>query len=96
MSGGKWNRSGRRSGGDRPVKILVPVGPPKNFIVKVQVSTDRKSILVYNEDRSINWQGEAEPSLLELMGDNAKGFFRASIGSDMKIAIDGPASWQDW
>lgn len=71
------------------------------MIVKVQMSlatTEKKpQVLVYNEDRSVTWQGDSTEDFVDLLDGETKGFFEAKIRTtDGFIEIDGPADWQDW
>jgi len=61
-------------------------------IVKVQVSLSttqdkQHMLLVYNIDKSIYYDGEADPEVLALMEDRAKVYFESNI-SGTNIALD--------
>ena len=81
------------------------------MIVKVQISlisSDGKTrILVYPKDRSMQYEGVADPSLLRVMGNRKKAFFfvhtKASEGGKfttvqegLELVIDKEAPWQEW
>lgn len=69
------------------------------MILKVQVSLFTtevsKQALVYNEDRSVHWHGDADDDLLRAMGGSAKDFFYGSF-EDGKVTLDRRAPWQGW
>ena len=70
------------------------------MIVKVQISLDtslpKKQVLVYNEDRSIEWHAEAPKEILEVMDSRPKAFFKAHLDKDKKIVIDEEVPEQTW
>ena len=69
------------------------------MIVKVQLSlasSDGKTdVLVYNQDRSIQYMGAAWPELVEMMGGEHRAFFNAGL-VDGDIVLNEPTDWQDW
>lgn len=87
----------------------------KMFIVKVQISIfttyagevaaeekAKRRILVYDEKRERMFEGEADPSAAEVLGDRLKVFFWAEDARDGKINLLGKinlieeAPWQAW
>lgn len=71
------------------------------MIVKVQLSLfdshGRSRVLIYDRARTIEWQGDATPELVRLMGGRQKAFFEASINHKTKqIEIVSEAGWQEW
>jgi hypothetical protein len=69
------------------------------MIVKVQVSmftsAEEQTVLVYNKDKSVMFQGEATPKVLKMMAGRFKAFFKARMRGK-EIDIIKPAKWQDW
>jgi hypothetical protein len=67
-------------------------------IVKVQVSltTNATVVLIYNEDRSVTYQGDVTPDILDVMGGEPKRYFFAVMNDDMTIGLEDPAPEQDW
>jgi len=53
------------------------------MIVKVQLSTYTelpvRQVLIYNKDRSVEWQGDITPEIERAMGDTNKAFFEAKM-----------------
>lgn len=74
------------------------------FIVKVQLSLNRspRTVLIYNEDRTVLYQGEASEDVVQLMGNYDKEFFFAELVPDPKsedaqlIKLHELAPRQDW
>jgi len=59
-------------------------------------------VLVYNEDQTVFWEGDAPERIIEMMKDSYnntrlhfKKFFHAHL-EDGKITLDEETSWQDW
>lgn len=56
------------------------------MIVKVQLSRagsgPRRMVLIYNQDRSVRFEGAAEPDLIAAMGGRDKAFFHATVDAD--------------
>lgn len=79
---------------------------PKKTIVKIQISqftgAGKTQMLVYNEDRSINYETDATESILTLMRGHPKLYFHAKKIPDPKkkgefsIEIEGYAPIQNW
>lgn len=66
------------------VKIQIPLYPPNSL-----------ETLVYNEDKSFQMNGDADPGLLELMNGRHKVFFNAEWnGKELKVGDEAP--WQEW
>lgn len=69
------------------------------LIVKVQLSlftNERvRQVVVYNEDRSIEFMFDAPKDVLKLMGERPKAFFYATL-NDGTLGLDEEAPWQDW
>lgn len=72
----------------------------KQKIVKVQLSlytsASRPQMLVYDEDREWEWEGEAGTDVLNLMDGQPKEYFYAHRDKEGRIVIDGLAPQQDW
>lgn len=70
------------------------------MIVKVQLSLattkGKRQVLVYNKKRTIEYEDDASPELINLLGDQPKAFFHAYVDEDNVIRIQKPAEWQDW
>ena len=75
------------------------------MIVKVQISQFNSqgitSMYIYNEDRSVEYEGEATEDILTIMNGSPKGFFKATLTKDKKgkgqrIKIIEKADWQNW
>lgn len=63
------------------------------MIVKVQISLESSDdlcrVLVYNQDRSVTFEGPATPKIIELMAQEPKKFFRAAIkGHDISLQAE--------
>jgi hypothetical protein len=69
-------------------------------IVKVQVSLftteSAQQVLVYNEDRSVMYQGDVTQDILDAMGGAPRRYFFAVINDDNTIGIEDPAPEQTW
>lgn len=70
------------------------------FIVKLQVSLYHsapgvRSLLVYNEDHSIYYEGEVTLEVLDKMKDQPKAYFWAWM-EGTKLALGEAAPPQDW
>lgn len=73
---------------------------PTKFIVKLQVSlaSNRpgpRSLLVYNEDHSIYYEGEVTLEVLDKLQDQPKGYFWAWM-EGTKLALGVAAPPQEW
>ena len=76
----------------------------KPFIVKVQLSLassdGSRTMLAYNEDRSLQFESEAHAETAQRMGDRVKAFFWADlvgkIKGQAKLVINEEAPEQDW
>lgn len=70
------------------------------MIVKVQVSlvstSGAQRVLIYNSDRSVEWEGALSPEVERLMDGRPKAFFHAHVGWDGKLSLDRGARWQQW
>jgi hypothetical protein len=70
-----------------------------SFIVKVQVSLDTnlpvQQVLVYNEDRSVLYQGDITPEIVQHMDGCFKAYFYAHIDGKL-IVLDRLAPVQEW
>lgn len=70
------------------------------MIVKVQLSiasTGPRQVLIYDQKRSIVWQGAADDYLLHLMADRPKAFFDAVVvPATAKILINHEVEAQAW
>ncbi len=78
-------------------------GPAGNseHIVKVQLGINvphgkQRQVLIYNEDKSLYYEGDIPPDVLELMGDQLKAFFHASLDEKGMVSLDRQAEWEDW
>jgi len=69
------------------------------MIVKVQISLshtkDFTQMLVYNEDKSILYEGDLTRRVEKLMGDSVKRFFYAKL-KGTEVVLDRKAPWQEW
>lgn len=90
--------------GSKKSKELIEQSRPA-MIVKVQLSLftghPHRRMIVYNEDQSVHWEGDATQEVVDVMGHEGdirdiKKFFHAHIDEDGKVALDGEAPWQDW
>lgn len=76
------------------------------MIVKVQISIvtnmSKASMLIYNYNRSIMYEGEATTEILKLMGEEKKKYFKASLIKDpnskgsKRIQLDSEVAKQSW
>ena len=70
------------------------------MIVKVQVSLftteAARQVLIYNEDRSITYQGDVTPEILDVMDGERKRYFFAVMNDDKTIGLEDPAPEHDW
>lgn len=61
------------------------------MIVKVQLSLSTtagaRQMLVYNQDRSVQFEGDAPPDIVAKMGDRPKAFFEAALGKVGELVI---------
>jgi hypothetical protein len=69
------------------------------FIVKVQASIFTEHThqmgLVYNEDRSLSWEGALPALVVGLLDGETKAFFWARMVNG-QIEIQRKARWQEW
>lgn len=69
------------------------------MIVKVQLSiiTSEKNrrVLIYNEDRTIEYETDASKEIVDLMRGDLKAFFHASM-VETEISLNQRAEWQEW
>lgn len=76
------------------------------MIVKVQLSLassdGKQQMLIYNKDRSINYQAEATPEVIKVMKKEDKQFFHARLDADKdapggkRVALICVTDWQKW
>ena len=70
------------------------------MIVKVQVSLattlDNQRVLMYNEDRSAQYECDVDQTIVDLMNGRLKAFFHAELLPDGELTIHKDAPWQDW
>lgn len=68
------------------------------MVIKVQISLSKgpKKVLLYNEDKSVVWEGLASKDLRRLMCGRSKAFFHASIDKNGLVQINEEADEQDW
>lgn len=71
------------------------------MIVKVQISLATNlpggpRVLIYNKDRSIEYEAIADEAVLGIMDGRPKAFFNAHLDKDRKIILDEEAEWQAW
>ncbi|MCK5017226.1 MAG: hypothetical protein KAS32_09145 [Candidatus Peribacteraceae bacterium] len=69
-----------------------------NMIVKVQISIGREipSMFIYNEDRSVQYEGPTPKSIVKEMRGSPKEFFTAYINDKQEIALVEKIAQQDW
>jgi len=65
------------------------------MIVKVQQALNDNKVLVYNEDRSIFWEGKMSKEVKEKMNGRTKGYFNAEM-IDTKVSINEEVEEQGW
>lgn len=69
------------------------------MIVKMQLSlrttAEKRQVLIYNEARTVEWQGDASEEILKAMGDRDKAFFSARMRGTV-IEINEPVYERDW
>lgn len=76
----------------------------KKHIVKVQISifssdkgkSGKRQVLVYNEDRSLEWTGDATKEIVKQLDGELKKFFYAKAKKGGYITLLGEAPWQSW
>lgn len=68
------------------------------MIVKVQLSLNggQQQVLVYDQARSIVWQGVAEPDVIDLMAGREKAFFEARVLPDARVSLDYEVAAPPW
>lgn len=71
----------------------------KKIIVKMQISVSTsegaQQVLVYDETRKFMHQDDVDEQVREVMGDDLKKFFYATI-ENKNFVLHGPAPWQSW
>jgi hypothetical protein len=69
------------------------------MIVKVQISLftneAKPQVLVYNESRTVMWQGDAPKGLKKLMKGEPKKYFKATTGGKL-IHLGDEVEEQEW
>lgn len=69
------------------------------MIVKVQISIftneAKRQILIYNEDRSVNYQEDADKDTIKLMDGELKKYFKATIKGKI-IHLGKEVGEQEW
>lgn len=69
------------------------------MIVKVQVSLassyDKKRVLIYNEDRTVEYEQEADQAILDIMDGAPKKYFNAHMEKTL-LVIDEEVDPQSW
>lgn len=72
----------------------------KTEIFKVQLSrycsTGVQAVLIYNEDESLMYEGDARKDIKKKMRRRSKAFFHGYVDEKGVIQICTPAKWQDW
>ncbi len=70
------------------------------MIVKVQLSivtsAESRQVVVYNEDHSLRYMGDATPDILDMMGSRIKVFFHAKLQEGGQLEFFREAPWQEW
>lgn len=71
------------------------------FIVKVQLSLaghepGKRSMLIYSEDRSIQYEKTATPSEIFALGNQPKSYWKAKHRPDGVVQLLKPVPWQEW
>lgn len=65
------------------------------MIVKVQRALNNDIVLIYNEDRSVLWEGPITHELKCFIGTNLKIFAYAHMDKG-EIVLDRRCEWQEW
>lgn len=69
------------------------------MIIKVQwpvaTNEDVPKVLIYNQDRSVEYQTEATPEFSRIMHHKLKAFFFAELKGTI-VHIGRRAPWQEW
>jgi hypothetical protein len=77
---------------------MVPKAPD-SFIVKVQTSIatshSTAQMLIYNKDRTVQWEGPTTSHVFDKLNGALKDFFYAYMDNTV-IVITDQAPWQDW
>lgn len=72
----------------------------RRLLVKVQLSVyagERvQQVLIYNQDKSTRWMGNASRATMRFMAGASRRFAYAHLTKDRKISLDGYAPEQDW
>lgn len=70
------------------------------MIVKVQLSLatsePMRQVVVYNEDHSVKFMGDASSDVLVMMNDRIKAFFFAEYHDGGQLEFFDEAPWQEW
>lgn len=66
------------------------------MIVKVQRAIIGNTMLIYNKDNSITYEGELRPELRKLIGENYKGYFEAEVNERGQIVLGKKVREQNW
>ena len=73
---------------------------PRPEIYKVQLSLDtscdRQQVLIYNEDLSQEWKGDADDAIKKRMKGLDKAFFLGHLMEDGKIYLGDKIPDQEW
>ena len=82
-------RHGRLYSEDAGVRLADRPGPLYQLL---NLTMERaRQVLIYNRDRSVNYQGDASPKLIAMMNGDAKAFFRAKLRGtvvDLRERVD--------
>jgi hypothetical protein len=71
----------------------------RHFIVKVQralAGNRGDRVLIYDEERSIQWEGDCTSDIAKLLDGAAKMFVHATVERGGKLMLGERAPWQDW
>lgn len=70
---------------------------PEIFKVQLSISSSspRQQVFIYNETRSLLWEGNAGSDIKKKIGGRLKAFFYGTI-KDTLIVLGDEALWQDW
>jgi len=77
-----------------------PVKKPTRMVVKVQQSLKtnhaKKRVLVYNQDRSAMLEMDITPDLQELLGEDTKSYWFATLMPDGQLHLNRRTGWRKW
>lgn len=68
------------------------------MILKVQLplgGTATRKVLIYNEDRTLEWQLPMTDAFVAMVGNRAKSFWHAKVIMGLP-SFDKEAEWQTW